>query len=114
LKWSLGAQRHRREEVVKHRPQTRFEERRRASRFARDEDVERAAIWFNPGDDIVVPVCDESLGGISLLVDDDERFPLGGEVGIAYASSFFQATVIHIQRRRDGKFKVGFQVWESG
>lgn len=99
---------------MEQRPPGRFEERRRASRFAPDEELERAAIWFNPGEDMIVPVCDESLGGISLVVDDGERFPIGGEVGIAYANSFFQATVVHVRQRQDGKFVVGLQVWESG
>ena len=63
---------------------------------------------------MLVPVCDESLGGLSLIVEDGERFPIGAEVGIAYAKSFFQAAVIHVQQRRDGRFVVGFQVWESG
>ena len=99
---------------MEQRPSVRFEERRRASRFARDEELERAAIWFNPGEDLLAPVFDESLGGISLVVDDGGRFPVGSEVGIAYANSFFQASVVHVQKRRDGKFVVGFQVWESG
>ncbi len=86
-----------------------FEERRHASRFGRDEETEFAAVWLTPSEEVIVPVCDESLGGLSLLIDDPSRLSVGGEVGIAYAESFFRATVVHLRARGDGKYVVGFK-----
>ncbi|MBW3598130.1 MAG: hypothetical protein KY475_12760 [Planctomycetes bacterium] len=96
------------------RPHAHWEERRQASRFARDEELEQAAVWFSPGEGKVYPVCDESLGGISLVVDDPARFPVGDDMGIAYARSFYQATVVHVHQRDDGAFIVGFEMHELG
>jgi hypothetical protein len=85
-----------------------FEERRQASRFRCDEETELAAVWLAPGEEQLAVVFDESLGGISLMLDNVARLIVGGEVGIAYAGTFVRGTVRHIRPHTGGKFVVGF------
>ncbi len=86
-----------------------FEERRAASRFGRERESDLAAIWLNPHEELVASVHDESLGGISLVVSDCSRLPVGCTVGLAYAGAFLQATVKHVRPTDDGLYVVGFE-----
>jgi hypothetical protein len=85
-----------------------FEERRHASRFRCDEETALAAVWLPLGEEQIAVVFDESLGGISLMLDDVVHLTVGGEVGIAYAGTFVRGTVRHIRPLAGGKFVVGF------
>jgi len=88
-----------------------LEERRQATRFPKEESSEFAAVWKRPGDELLaeVEVHDESLGGISLVLDDVAETPVGASVHLAYAGQYCTATVRHWQPRSDGRFLVGFE-----
>ena len=68
-----------------------------------------ATVWQRPGEKMLVPVHDESLGGMGLIMDDVTRFQLGQEVRILYSGSEMTAVVRHIEPLDDGKFLVGFE-----
>jgi hypothetical protein len=86
-----------------------FEERRRASRFGRNEDADFASLELPSGEEVIAMVFDESLGGISLFADAAWPLAVGSVVKIAYAGSIFTATVKHMRLLDDGVRRiVGF------
>jgi hypothetical protein len=92
-----------------------FEERRLSSRFGRDDDTDFAALRLSSGEEVIAMVFDESLGGISLVIDDASRLPIGAEVKIAYAGSFVRAVVKHLRPIGGGtKSIVGFATSPTG
>jgi hypothetical protein len=85
-----------------------FEERRSATRFGRDEDTDFAVLKLSTGKEMVAMVFDESLGGISVVIDDVSPLPVGAEVQIVYAGFEAYATVIHVRPLIGGRSVVGF------
>jgi hypothetical protein len=92
-----------------------LEERRNFSRFGRDEDTDFAALRLPSGEETIAMVFDESLGGISLVVDDARRLFIGAEVRIAYAGCSVRAQVKHMRPFKGGaKSIVGFATERLG
>jgi hypothetical protein len=80
---------------------------RSSTRFLKEPETDFAAI-FHPGDvEGLAEVHSESLGGISLWLDDIANFPLGREIGIVHAGSFLNAVVRRVQPCPDGRWIVG-------
>jgi hypothetical protein len=93
-----------------HEPST-FEERRQASRFGREFESDYAVLRVGTAEARTWPVHDESLGGISLVLDETLTLPVGAEVTIDYGNSQFHGVVIH--RRSTGENQTviaGFQL----
>jgi len=88
---------------------TAVDERRTSTRFRKDADAERAAIWYPHGVEMLAEVYDESLEGLALIVDDATAFQTGMQVEIAYAGTLLQGTVRHLSSCDDGRTKIGFQ-----
>jgi hypothetical protein len=86
-----------------------LDERRRSTRFRREAESDFALVTDPVDVRGRAEVYDESLGGISLIVDDPIPFEIGMEVGINYAGGPTRAVVRHIAIRDDGRFVVGFQ-----
>ena len=85
------------------------EERRAASRFPQHAQSDFALVWRVGGWQRRVEVHSESLGGISLLVDDAGGLPVGLEVRVEHAGEILRAVVRHVQRHDDGRYIVGLQ-----
>lgn|GEM_PF-4736850 len=86
-----------------------LDERRCASRFLRDPDLEYALLRRLTGETTRVVVHDESLGGLGLLVDRLEGFQLGARAEIVYHGNRLDAMLRHITRQEDGRFLLGFE-----
>jgi len=85
------------------------EELRTSTRFGKDPDMAYAVVRHPEKKAIMAQVHEESLGGISLILEDRCDFDLGQEVEIAYLDSLLRAVVRHIEPRDDGTFLVGFE-----
>lgn len=86
-----------------------LEERRQATRFPKEPDVDSAVVWQESGDELLVTVHDESLGGICLVMHDVENFAIGAAAIIVYHSEIMEATVRNSRRQPDNTFLVGFE-----
>jgi hypothetical protein len=84
-------------------------ERRESSRFAKEPGTDFAVLWRTPGEEALVEVHDESLGGICVVMADAHGYPLGTEATLVYHNDVLQGRVRHIDRRADGMFLVGFE-----
>jgi len=85
------------------------EERRTASRFGRLPDEDYAAIWIGGSESQLAEVHDESLHGISLILDADCGIGIGCEAHIVYAGTCHLARVRHVQPLGREKVLIGFQ-----
>ncbi len=83
------------------------EDRRQWPRAA--SKVPRLIVWTDSAVCHDAAVLDESLTGVSLLVDDGSAFHADQEVRLAYGSQEAFATVRHVHRRADGKCHVGLE-----
>ena len=86
-----------------------LEERRQSQRFPKEPGMDFAVICEPQRLTMQVEIHDESLGGIAVIVDDGEIFPVGQEVVIQYADERLRGIVRHVQPQDDGRFAVGFQ-----
>lgn len=84
-------------------------ENRRSTRFRKEPDTDYAVIWQVPGEEILASVCNESLGGIAVTLQEVATFQVGQEADIIYAGSLMRGIVRHIEPQSDGTFLVGFQ-----
>jgi hypothetical protein len=94
---------------MKKRQHRMLDERRGTSRFVKDSEMEFATIVRADGEESIVPVHDESLRGLGLILDDVAHFPPGSEADIVYAGSVMRGIVRHVEPRSDGRYLVGFQ-----
>lgn len=85
------------------------DELREGSRFEKDEQCDFAALHFPDGEHQLVEVHDESLGGLSLLLDKLGDLQLGSRLDIIYAGGYQSAIVQHIEPQCDGRYLVGFE-----
>ena len=85
------------------------DERRNASRFGRDHHTEHAIVFAESKDGILADICDESLGGLGMYVD--QRFALvpGQAIEIAYRGDRLRGRVCHVQSTLDGRLRVGVE-----
>mgnify|MGYP002623566911 CR=1 FL=1 len=84
------------------------EERRCGSRFARLPDDDFAAVWIGSEEPQLAEVHDESLHGISLIIDDDSGIGVGCEVHIVYAGACHLARAMRVRPHGSGKLLIGF------
>jgi hypothetical protein len=84
-------------------------ERRQASRFERDEDMDFVIIWREPGEEHLVQVHDESLTGLGILVKDTLGLQVGSVVHVIYAGENLEGEVRHITKRPDDKYLIGLK-----
>ena len=85
------------------------EERRQGSRFGRLPSDDYAAVWKEHEQPLLAEVHDESLHGISLILDTDSDIRLGTQVYIVYAGMCHLAQARHLETRSDGRMLVGFK-----
>lgn len=85
------------------------EERRQGSRFGRLPSDDFAAVWKEHEQPLLAEVHDESLQGISLILDSDSDIGLGTQVYIVYAGMCHLAQARHLETRSDGRILVGFK-----
>ncbi len=84
------------------------DEQRHATRFERDRGTDVAVLWTQGGDEQLVDVHDESLGGLGLYLKNVDDLQIGTQVNIVYLDQFLNATVRHIEPHEDGGYVVGF------
>ncbi|MCA9268379.1 MAG: hypothetical protein KDA41_07900 [Planctomycetales bacterium] len=89
-------------------PAVAHDERRDATRFPCNADEEFAAIWLGAEEPTLAEVFDESLGGISLLLDRADGFGLGCTANIAYRGGYYVAQARHVKTWHDGRLLIGF------
>lgn len=85
------------------------DELRQSQRFPKEPGSTFAVIWRSGGEDLLVEVRDDSLGGLGLLVDDRWRIAVGDEVAIVYAGRCVHAVARHVEPHDDGRSLVGFE-----
>ncbi len=81
---------------------------RNATRVGSDSETTFAVVYREPGQEALVEVHDESLGGLGLLFSAPPICAVGQEVTIVFATSIFTGSVMHIEVREDGRYLVGF------
>lgn len=94
---------------MQHHRYTPVDELRQGTRFEKDEQCEFAALHLPDGEHQLVEVHDESLGGLSLLLDELGDLALGSQLDIIYAGGYQAAIVRHIEPHNDGRHLVGFE-----
>ena len=85
-----------------------LEERRDATRFERLPEDDFAAIWMGSEEPQLAEVHDESLHGISLILDTAWNIGIGCQVHIVYAGICHLAQVRHVEPLTDNRVIVGF------
>jgi len=81
---------------------------RQSQRFPKEPDAAFAVIWRTVGEEILVEIYDDSLGGLGVVADDRLRFAVGDEATIVYAGCCWHAVACHVEPRDDGRSLVGF------
>lgn len=72
-------------------------------------DDDFAAVW-RPGEDpVLAEVHDESTGGIALLMQADCGAGLGQKLCIAYAGTYYEGRIRHVETHASGRLLVGFR-----
>lgn len=99
--------------MTRHR-YTFVDEQRKSTRFAKEPESAYAVVFHPDSQELPAEVYDESLGGISLVLDDVARFAIGQVVKIAYLDGLFKARVRHVEPHDDGRFIVGFECESTG
>lgn len=97
------------EQPLQRKPSDTLEEQRTATRFRCEPGMEYAAVWQTPGDERLLEVHDESLGGLALLVPARDAWPVGTELTVAYRGELLQARVRHQFLQADARVLVGLQ-----
>jgi len=91
-----------------HHSYTPIDELRDSTRFLKEPESVFAAVFY-PGDvESLAEVHSESLGGISLWLNEVGNLHVGRELSIAQAGSLMHAVVRHIQPHTNGRWIVGF------
>ena len=85
-----------------------LEERRVATRFERLPDDDFAAIWIGSEEPQLAEVHDESLHGISVILDADWNIGIGCQVHIVYAGTCHLAQARHVKPIAPNQVLVGF------
>lgn len=85
------------------------EERRQSTRFPKEPGSDFAVFWQTAGEETLVEVHDESLGGLCLVLSRLDELRIGAEVSIVYQRTLLQGIVRHIEPQPDGTFHVGFE-----
>lgn len=89
-------------------------ERRCASRFARHPDSDFAKLWLAQDDGShTVEVHDESLGGISVFVDEALPIQVDDRVRLQYSGTIYQCQVRHVTTGSEGRALVGLSCQEG-
>ena len=84
-------------------------ERRKSTRYPKDRDTDFAVIGRSEGEEILVEVHDESLGGLAVYMHDVTGFEVGQELTVVYQGTSMRATVRHIEPQSDGDFVMGLK-----
>ena len=95
-------------DMSEQRPST-AEELRQATRFERERGTDVAVIWLDEGEERMVDVHDESLGGLGVYVKDPAEYQIGQEINVVYAGAYLRATVRHIGPHPGGDFVMGLR-----
>ncbi len=85
-----------------------LDERRKASRFRREEGTGFAVIWREPDEELLVEVHDESLSGLGIVVDSRLGLEVGNKLHVVYAGEYMDGEVRHIQQEGD-RYRIGLQ-----
>jgi PilZ domain-containing protein len=95
---------------------TGLDELRQSTRFRKEPGTDSAVIWLKSGQEQLVDVYDESLGGLCLVIPGAAGFNLGSIATIVYHADVLEGTVRNIRPQADGTFLVGFQcrLWRAG
>lgn len=94
---------------MSHHRYTVTDELRQSTRFRKERGTDSALLWLDRNEPVLVDVHDESLGGLSLHLDEIEGICTATEINIVYAGEMLQANIRHIERQPDGTFVVGFE-----
>jgi hypothetical protein len=86
-------------------------ERRESTRFPKEPGTDFAVVRRNPGDERLVEVYDESLGGICVVMDDASDFAVGTKATLIYHHDELRGTVRHVDPGPDGRYLVGFECY---
>jgi hypothetical protein len=86
-----------------------LDEGRHATRFLKEPGVDSAVVWQRPGEELLVAVHDESLGGICLVIPDGYGYRTGSVATIVYHCDVLEATVRHVDPQGDRTSLVGFE-----
>ena len=86
---------------------------RNATRIPVDSENVIAVLYRAPGEEMLVGVHDESLGGLGLKLDDARGLQLGAEYTIVFAGSVLTATLMHVTPEIGGGFVAGFRCAEG-
>ena len=85
------------------------DERRSASRFAKDGGSDFAVLYTSADEPQLVEVHDESLGGLCLFIEPQISLAINQEVDIIYAHSILRGVVRSIRDTSSSRRLVGFQ-----
>lgn len=86
-----------------------LEEQRSATRFRCEPGMEYAAVWQTPGEERLLEVFDESLGGLALLVPSRDAWPVGTDLTVAYRGELLQAQVRHQTPHTNDRVLIGLR-----
>lgn len=86
-----------------------LDELRQSTRFRKEPGADSAVVWQVRGQEQLVDVYDESLGGICLVLRKVGTFAVGTTATIVYHSDVMEGTVRHIDPQADGTFLIGFE-----
>ena len=89
------------------------DEIRRSAGFQREPVTEFASIISPLEVAQFVQVCDESLDGLGLLVNDRTGFRLGMEVELEFGGATFYGVVCHVTKHDDVDFVIGVRQLRS-
>ncbi|MCA9198788.1 MAG: PilZ domain-containing protein [Planctomycetales bacterium] len=84
------------------------DEQRQATRFPYAEGTKVAAVWREPGDELLVDVHDESLGGLGIIVDSTLGLEVGSCLNVIFAGEYMDGEVRHIEQIGD-RYLVGLR-----
>lgn len=86
-----------------------LDDERRGTRFHKEPQTDTAVVWQRPGEELLVSVHDESLGGICIVAPADRTFAIGATATIVYHSDVMEAIVRHVDLQADNTSLVGFE-----
>jgi len=91
-------------------------ELRQSTRFRKEPGTDSAIVWQHSGQEQLVDVYDESLGGMCLVLPNAIGFAVGSTATIVYHTDVLEGTVRNVRPQADGTFLVGFQcrLWQAG
>lgn len=90
-------------------PHVGVDDQRAASRFGREPDTDYALVWFQPGEELLLEVQNESLGGLAVATNDPAPYTVGNSLMVVYHGSVLRGEVRHVLPRPDGSYLVGLR-----